>query len=280
MYKRLALVALFVVAVVGVGTLGTAPRHRNRTVTRVVRRVAHRARHGGLLLARTVERVAAQDRPLYCGGHRGRYVALTFDDGPGAYTHLALRILRADRARATFFVVGRNLARFPGFVQKELALGVVGDHTWTHRYLPSLTSSAIAGELSTTQRAIEQRVARKVVLFRPPYGARSASIDRAADSLGMLDVLWSVDSLDWKGANWRQIAENVMNNLRPGSIVLMHENRGQTIRGLHTLLLPALRARHWKLVTVPQLLALDPPSARQLREGLGGCLGTRRPAAA
>jgi peptidoglycan/xylan/chitin deacetylase (PgdA/CDA1 family) len=87
----------------------------------------------------------------------------------------------------------------------------------------------------------------------------------------MVEVLWSIDSLDWKGADWRHIAANVLRNIRPGSIVLMHENHGQTIRALRFLLLPGLRARHWHVVTVSQLIAQDPPTPRQVQRGLAGC---------
>jgi peptidoglycan-N-acetylglucosamine deacetylase len=213
--------------------------------------------------------------PLYCGAGRGRYLALTFDDGPGVYTRLAIRILHQAKARATFFVVGRNLARWPRLILSEERLGEVGDHTWTHSFLPGLAAPAVRTELRRTQRAIEQ-TGRRVLFFRPPYGGRNAVVDATARSLKMVEVLWSVDSLDWKGANWRQIAANVMNNIRPGSIVLMHENRGQTIRALKYLILPGLRARHFVTVTIPQLLALDPPTNAQLDRGLSGCLSLRR----
>jgi peptidoglycan/xylan/chitin deacetylase (PgdA/CDA1 family) len=87
----------------------------------------------------------------------------------------------------------------------------------------------------------------------------------------MLEVLWNVDSFDWAGAKWNGIARNVLRHLSPGAIVLMHENRGQTIRALKFIILPALRRLRYRLVTVQELLALDPPSTAQLRRGLQGC---------
>jgi peptidoglycan/xylan/chitin deacetylase (PgdA/CDA1 family) len=202
-------------------------------------------------------------------------VALTFDDGPGPYTRLALRILRKAHVHATFFVVGRNLARFPGVAQAEARAHAVGDHTWTHPYLPSLSSAGVAAELGSTQTAVRRAVHRRVALFRPPYGGRGPEVDAAARRLGMVDVLWSIDSGDSAGANWAAIARNVEAGIRPGSIILMHENRGQTIRALKFVILPYLRRRHVELVTVPRLLAEDPPSPAQLRAGPRGC-GTRR----
>src|SRR5262249_28002316 len=155
--------------------------------------------------------------PLRCGGDRGRDVALTFDDGPGPYTALALRILRRAHAKATFFLVGKELAYWRGLPRRELALGALGDHTWTHPLLPGLSDAAIRTELATTQNAIEKETGVRVQLFRPPYGAHDARVDREARALGMVEVLWSIDSRDSEGAAWYQIADNVAHSLRPGS---------------------------------------------------------------
>jgi len=95
-------------------------------------------------------------------------------------------------------------------------------------------------------------------------------VDAVARRLGLLEVLWSVDSRDSLGANWAQIIRNVEAGMRPGAIILMHENHGQTIRALTTLL-PELRRRHLRSVSVPELLATDPPSVAQLRKGYLGC---------
>jgi len=198
-------------------------------------------------------------------------VALTFDDGPGPYTHLVLRLLRRDHARATFFLVGRLLRDWPVLPLRERALGSLGDHTWSHINLAALPAAAVTSQLEDARRAISADAHVRVQLFRPPYGSRNATVDRVARRLGMLDVLWNVDSFDWAGANWTQIARNVLHHLSPGAIVLMHENRGQTIRALKFILLPALRRLRYRLVTVPQLLALDPPSTAQLDRGLEGC---------
>ena len=129
----------------------------------------------------------------------------------------------------------------------------------------------IAGQLEDTRRAIAAHAHVRVDLFRPPYGLRNAAVDRVARQLGMLEVLWNVDSFDWAGADAKGIARNVLNHVSPGAIVLMHENRGQTIKALKFILLPALRRLRYRLVTVPELLAVDPPTAAQLHRGLSGC---------
>jgi peptidoglycan/xylan/chitin deacetylase (PgdA/CDA1 family) len=208
---------------------------------------------------------------VYCGGHRP-YAALTFDDGPGVYTPLALRILGHAHMPATFFLVGRNIEPYAGLAKREArAAYALGNHSFTHPVLTALSAPAIDSELSRTSAAIRSDTGVDPRLFRPPYGVRSPALDAIARRHRLVEVLWNVDSRDWAGANYASIARTVIRGLRPGAIVLMHENRGQTIRALKFLIAPALRRTHIRLVTVPALLSLDPPSAAQLRAGPGGC---------
>jgi peptidoglycan/xylan/chitin deacetylase (PgdA/CDA1 family) len=236
------------------------------------RRVAAAAERAGGASAEAAElsRLTALGLPIYCAGRRGNMVALTFDDGPGPYTALALRKLRKHGARATFFVVGRNLGLFPGITRRERALGAVGDHTFTHPLLTQLAPAAAEQEIARTQASLARDSGGPVRLFRPPYGGRNPTIDAIAQRLGMVEILWTVDSADSLGANYAGIAHNVIGGLHPGSIILMHENRGQTIRALLAIL-PALAAHHLRPVSVPELLARDPPTLAQVRAGGSGC---------
>ncbi|HEU4979493.1 MAG TPA: polysaccharide deacetylase family protein, partial [Solirubrobacteraceae bacterium] len=231
-----------------------------------------RAAHPTTAALRRFERLHL---PVYCGGPR-RYVAFTFDDGPGVYTRLAVRVLHRFHVPATFFLVGRNLRPWRGALRAETRAGELGDHTWTHPYLPALARRAIAAQLADTKRAIARLTGRRVALFRPPYGARDGAVDAAARRLGLIEVLWNVDSADSLGASYAQIVRNVRAGLHPGAIVLMHENRGQTIRALRYYILPALHRSHLQPVTVARMLALDPPSLAQLSAGANGCRGSGR----
>lgn len=211
--------------------------------------------------------------PLYCGAAHGRDVALTFDDGPGPSTAAALALLRRFGERATFFLVGRNLADWPGLPRAELGLGALGDHTWSHPFLTRLAPRALDWQIAHTKAAIERATGSTVRLFRPPYGFHDRAVDREAGRLGMLEVLWSLDSGDSyppPGASARQMVKTVARRLRPGAIVLMHENRAQTMQALAPIL-RLLRARGLRSVSVPQLLEHDPPGLAQLRAGIGGC---------
>jgi len=222
--------------------------------------------------ASTIAAVARLGLPVYCGGKSRPDVALTFDDGPGPYSGLVVRLLQRAHAQATFFLVGKELARWPEIPDAERKVGALGDHSWSHILLPGLAVKALREQLTSTKTAIARETGVPVQLFRPPYGAHDRATDEVARALGLADILWSIDSRDSEGAPWYEIVSNVDDSLRPGSIVLMHENHGQTIRALKYGILPYLRVHHLRAVTVPELLAADPPTRRQLRRGLAACL--------
>jgi peptidoglycan/xylan/chitin deacetylase (PgdA/CDA1 family) len=226
--------------------------------------------------SREVRQLVALGKPIYCAGSRGNEVALTFDDGPGPYTRLVLAKLRKHGVHATFFVVGRNIALDAGATRQERALGAVGDHTFTHPLLTAMPTGEAEAEIVRAQHALARSSGGRVFLFRPPYGGRNPSIDAIARAHGLLDIIWTVDSADSLGANYAQIERNVIGGLRPGAIVLMHENHGQTVRALLGIF-AALQRKHLRAVSVPQLLSDDPPSLSRVQAGGAGCGG--RPSA-
>jgi peptidoglycan/xylan/chitin deacetylase (PgdA/CDA1 family) len=217
-----------------------------------------------------VRLLASLGRPIYCAAAHGDEVALTFDDGPGPYTRLVLAKLRKHGVPATFFIVGRNIGLVPGATRAERALGAVGDHTFTHPLLTALAPGEAEREIVRTESAVASSSGGPVFLFRPPYGARNPTIDGIVHAHGLLQILWTVDSSDSLGANYAQIERNVIGGLRPGAIILMHENHGQTVRALLNIF-TALKRKHLRAVSVPQLLTDDPPSVAQVRAGGAAC---------
>jgi peptidoglycan/xylan/chitin deacetylase (PgdA/CDA1 family) len=216
--------------------------------------------------ARSKLEALARDRtPLYCGGRHGRYVALTFDDGPSRYTPRVLRLLRRAHARATFFVIGSRAAARPDLVRAESLLGAVGNHTWTHPHLVSLARRDVVRQLLLTQAAIVRATGGvRPILFRPPYGVGTPAEVAAVHALRLVDVRWSVDALDSRpGANARAVVRNVLAELRPGAVVLLHDIYPWTVAALPRIL-RALRHRGLTTVTIPELVALDPPSHAEL----------------
>jgi peptidoglycan/xylan/chitin deacetylase (PgdA/CDA1 family) len=210
-----------------------------------------------------VAHAAALGQPVYCGARAGDAVALTFDDGPGPFTDQVLGDLRAAGAHATFFLVGNRVGDWPDAVRAEYALGAVGDHTWTHPRLTQLPRWDVFLELALTGNALRALDGRKPLLWRSPYELHDATVDGVAARLGLLQVLWSVDSGDDRpGASARSVARTVIRGLHPGAIVLLHDLHPWTAAALPQIL-TALHRRHLRAVSVPELLALDPPA--------GGC---------
>lgn len=217
-----------------------------------------------------LERYRQIGLPIYCAGGRSRYAALTFDDGPSSYSPQVLDMLRRAGAQATFFVIGGQVAGAAGIVRRQAGAGVVGDHTWDHVNLTRISAGDVASELDRTRRAIERTARQPVTLMRAPYGARDSVLDSRISHLGFVHVLWDVDTRDSVGAGTAGIVQNADAGLAPGAIVLMHETSDRSMAALPQVL-AAARRRHLRLVTVPELLALDPPPDAQVRAGGVGC---------
>ena len=132
------------------------------------------------------------------GPRRPRRVALTFDDGPGPQTGAILRILQRAHIHATFFELGVQVRLYPALVRRTLAEGhSIGNHTWDHRPMTSLSSATADSELSRTSAVIRRASRFATCLFRPPGGAIDAAVAAAARQRQMLSVLWDVDPRDW-----------------------------------------------------------------------------------
>lgn len=217
---------------------------------------------------RTFARLLDAGQPIRCGAGTQPLVALTFDDGPGELTRQTVRLLRERGMTATFFLVGKLLdeSRFEGLPALAADLGAVGDHTWDHVAMSRASAGELDAQIARTRRAIVREAGERVVLFRPPLGARDRQLDAYVRSLGMLTILWSIESGDSQGASADRIYRTVRASLSPGDIVLLHENRGTTQRALPRIL-DLIEARGYRAVTVPELLALDPPTGPQLRAG-------------
>ena len=185
---------------------------------------------------------------------KAKCVALTFDDGPGPKTGKLLDDLKKADAPATFFVVGPNAKTRPELLKRMVAEGhEIGNHTWNHRSLPSLSSSKIRSEIDRTNEAIDAAIGEHATLMRPPYGARNAITDRLAQAPV---ILWDVDTLDWKHRNADKVVEATISQTRPGSIVLMHDIHPSTVAAVPRLL-AKLKAKGYTFVTVSELLGKE-----------------------
>jgi peptidoglycan/xylan/chitin deacetylase (PgdA/CDA1 family) len=193
------------------------------------------------------------------GDRDRRVVALTFDDGPDpTRTPALLDTLATLGCKATFFCLGANVDANPELARRIVEAGhELGNHTYTHRYLPTTRGKSVEKELALTDRAIAKATGVVPTLARPPYGGRSPWTVRAFRRLGKQPVLWDVNSFDWKGKPADEVARRVLERTRPGSIVLMHDGGRDVAITVDAvkLLVPALRARGFELATVSAVAA-------------------------
>lgn len=166
---------------------------------------------------------AKKKRPRPC---TAGLVALTFDDGPAkAVTPRLVGILRERKVPATFFMVGSRVRTAPAQARLVARNGFqIANHTWSHPQLTRLDNRGIARELRSTAKALKKAGVKPGPLMRPPYGAIDPRVRRVIRREGLVPVLWTVDSNDWRGGSSRQIADRVLGQLRRGgNIVLQHD---------------------------------------------------------
>jgi peptidoglycan/xylan/chitin deacetylase (PgdA/CDA1 family) len=207
---------------------------------------------------------------------RGRtdrpHVSLTFDDGPDPeITPRLLDMLFEHQARATFFVIGRQLEKSLALGQRMLEEGhELGNHSWQHSRLQNFYSTAGHGEQIDRCSQLIKSVAgsEHEPLYRPPVGLKSPAMARAAHKRKLTAVAWSIHSRDTIMRDANTIARNVLRRIRPGDIVLLHDGHDldrrhrPIIHQIVPLLLQGLRERGLRSVPVSELSADTLPAAR------------------
>ncbi len=185
----------------------------------------------------------------------GKYVALTFDDGPHqTVTDSVLNTLKEYDAKATFFMLGIQVDYYPSLVQRIAEEGhEIGNHTNTHPDLSKVDTSRISKELETTNQRIFEIIGRYPTGFRPPYGAYNDNLVTQATNYNLPIIMWSVDSLDWKTKNATSISHEILSMTTNGSIILMHDIHDATAAALPNVL-KNLKNQGYSFVTVSQLL--------------------------
>lgn len=183
-------------------------------------------------------------------------LALTFDDGPHAtLTPQLLDLLAARNVRATFFVVGNRIGQHRDIMMRMAQEGhEIGNHSWSHPSLSGLSDSAILLQIDRTSVAITEAVGRPPVTMRPPYGNLSSRQGRMLHaSRGLANVLWSVDTEDWRRPGEDVVVNRIVTRSRPGAVVLAHDIVAPTIRAMPRAI-DALLIRGYQFVTVSELL--------------------------
>lgn len=179
-----------------------------------------------------------------------KYIALTFDDGPNYNTNKVLEVLNKYNVKATFFVLGSKIIGNEYILEKESTSGMeIGNHTFNHLLLTKYKDDIITKEIGDTSNMIFEVTGKYPKLLRPSYGAYNDSIKRIGN---MPIILWDIDTLDWKYHNSKKIASRVINNVKDGDIILMHDIYSATGNSLN-IIIPELLSRGYTFVTIPEL---------------------------
>jgi peptidoglycan/xylan/chitin deacetylase (PgdA/CDA1 family) len=199
------------------------------------------------------------------GAADGNRISLTFDDGPSpGYTGPILDILRSYDVKATFFVCGRNVERYPEGLRRIHAEGHgIGNHGYEHRFPYFRSAAFFAREIDRTQDAIEKVAGARPRFFRPPFGARWIGLAPVLKQRGLRLVNWSDTGYDWK-LDADGIVRETLKTLGAGSIILLHDGCGaspseKVDRSMTVKALPALidgaRKAGFSFVSLEELLS-------------------------
>lgn len=178
-------------------------------------------------------------------------VALTFDDGPnGSKTLRLVELLHQNKMHATFFMVGNRMATAPDVIKEVLKTGnEVGSHSYNHKNLTRLTKEELLEEEKSTNLIYKSITGQDLKLLRPPYGNVN---DTMKQNLNLTFINWNLDTEDWRYRNTNHIYDSVINKVKDGDIILMHDLYETTIEAVEKLL-PELYVRGFQVVSVSEL---------------------------
>jgi polysaccharide deacetylase family sporulation protein PdaB len=187
-------------------------------------------------------------------------VSLTFDDGPdGSITPKVLDVLKASNVKASFFFIGKTVKTYPSVVKRAYDEGnLVLSHSFTHPELSKVSEESVRNELSLTENAIYSVIGKKPSIIRPPYGDVSQKTINILDKESYKTIIWSIDTLDWCQKDKNNIAKNVVDNVRPGDIILMHcnEDKKATLEAL-PMIIQGLKEKGYNFLTLSEMLHVE-----------------------
>ncbi|MFB7950080.1 polysaccharide deacetylase family protein [Kitasatospora phosalacinea] len=206
-----------------------------------------------------LERMIRSGRCLWGNTGDRPVVALTFDDGPNPpHTDRILDVLDRYAVPATFFCVGLHALAHRALLERMAAAGhQIANHTWSHPYLPDLSRTELLDQLARTDEALAKAVGEDPGprMFRPPYGGRTPEVLRWIGESGATVVLWDVEPCDWSLPGPEAITRAVLDQVRPGALVLLHDgggDRSQTVAALPAVI-EGLTARGYGFARVDRL---------------------------
>jgi peptidoglycan/xylan/chitin deacetylase (PgdA/CDA1 family) len=191
----------------------------------------------------------------------GPYIAMSFDDGPNAkLTPKLLDLLAAHHIKATFFVLGENVAENPEIVARAAREGhEIANHSWSHPNFGKTSDEGIRSQLRRTDDIIRNTIGTRPTLVRPPYGSISARQKKWVNQeFGYKIALWDVDPFDWRRPGPAVVCNRILKLTRAGSIILSHDIHPGTIEAMPSTF-GQLEAKGFKFVTVSELISMATP---------------------
>jgi peptidoglycan-N-acetylglucosamine deacetylase len=186
-----------------------------------------------------------------------RVVALTFDDGPNpTHTPRVLAALDQHQVKATFFMMGRNVERYPEVAREVMRRGhEIGNHSYSHPKLVLMSPRRVREEIERTDKLLRDVGVSGEIHFRPPHASKFIVLPYVLMQMGKLSVLGDVDPEEWKQHSAAVMTESILRQVRPGSVIGLHDPMGvETLRTLQNIL-PALTARGYRFETVSALVS-------------------------
>ena len=179
-----------------------------------------------------------------------RMIALTFDDGPNYNTSKIIDVLNKYDIKATFFVLGNRAINNKDILRKMVDSGMeIGNHTYNHLLLTKYDENKIRSEIEDTSEVIYNATKKRPKLLRPSYGSVNNKIKKVAN---MPIIIWDIDTLDWKYHNSKRITSRVVNKVRDGDIILMHDIYSASLNALSNII-PILQDNGYEFVTIDEL---------------------------
>ena len=179
-----------------------------------------------------------------------KMIALTFDDGPNYNTSKVIDVLNKYDIKATFFVLGSRAINNKDILKKMADSGMeIGNHTYNHLLLTKYDENKIRSEIEDTSEVIYSATKKKPKLLRPSYGSVNNKIKKVAN---MPIIIWDIDTLDWKYHNSKRITSRVVNKVRDGDIILMHDIYSASLNALSNII-PILQDNGYEFVTIDEL---------------------------
>jgi peptidoglycan-N-acetylglucosamine deacetylase len=185
-------------------------------------------------------------------------VALTYDDGPNPeYTNKLINLLDELEVKATFFTIGKEIKAHPQVIKQLVKSGhEVGNHSYSHQKMTWKTPKFIAEEINKTDELLRELGVENEILFRAPFGFKRLTLPYILKQKKRKNILWSLDPKDYQESNPEIIAQRIIQNIKPGTIILLHDGGGDRTATINAteIVINKLQARGYRFLTVSELL--------------------------